>query len=536
MTQIGIGDDGFLRIVPDPGQRLIEVKEAMGATWDEEYGAWKAPALRFNLLQAMEMAPDATVTPAARRLTIGYGFKQGKLHFWHPSIPKLYPYQRTAVGYLVDNPHGSLMCLSPGLGKTAVAIVAAQELRAGRVLIVAPASLLLTWQREVLKWGVHSNVSVAHGSPPAERGWVVTTYEMVVRHFDWFSGAMWDLLILDESVLVKNRTTQRFKAMDALRKRVGKVWMLSGSPTTRYADDLWTQMHLAYPAAFRSYWRFAERYCVFADNIWSKTGREIVGTRAALDPAVELADLMLVMNQEDVLPELPEYLFEVVDLELLKKQKESYRTMLTAFLMDLQDGTTLEASTKLSQLVRLQQITSGLGNFAEVGVKDASWVASAKNNAVIELLVNGTYQTPAIVWTQFKGNAGALTASLRAHEINAKWISGDSSTATRDAMFEEYKAGLYDVLVLSLGVGKFGHTLTNTRTVFYLDKTWNADDYFQSLRRVRRIGLTHRPVIVSLHCSGTVDDMVELNLAGKMPSIAKVTNSQLRELLRGLGV
>ena len=66
-------------------------------------------------------------------------------------------------------------------------------------------------------------------------------------------------------------------------------------------------------------------------------------------------------------------------------------------------------------------------------------------------------------------------------------------------------------------------------------KTWNADDYHQSLRRVRRIGLTHRPVVVTLRAPRTVDQLVEMNLSGKVESIARVTNANLKELIAGLG-
>jgi hypothetical protein len=73
------------------------------------------------------------------------------------------------------------------------------------------------------------------------------------------------------------------------------------------------------------------------------------------------------------------------------------------------------------------------------------------------------------------------------------------------------------------------------RTIIYVDKTWNADDYFQSLHRVRRIGLEHRPVVVTLRAPGTVDELVEENLEGKLGGISRITRSSLRELLLGLG-
>jgi hypothetical protein len=104
-----------------------------------------------------------------------------------------------------------------------------------------------------------------------------------------------------------------------------------------------------------------------------------------------------------------------------------------------------------------------------------------------------------------------------------------------DTIIEEYKAGKVDVLILGIQVGKYGHTLTNTKTVIAYDKTWDSDAWFQMLHRVRRHGLKHRPRFLTLRCRGTIDDYVELNLAGKLPAMADLTGAQLARILRSLG-
>src|SRR5437899_335082 len=525
-----VGNDGALRLAPPLGHTYREVKQQIGASWDDQADAWKFPALRSNVVQAIEaFGDDLDLSEQVKEMGDGYGFKPAIVA--HRRFTDLYPYQQRAAEYLVGNPHGTLLNMSPGLGKTAVSIVAAQASLLFPCLIVAPASLLYTWQREIKAWS-GEDALIAHGTnPQIGGGFTITSYDTVVRHPDWFDVVKWRLLVIDESVLIKNRTTKRYKALDALRQKVPKVWMLSGSPTTRYADDLWTQMHLAWPVAFSSYWRFAERFCVFEANIWSKTGKEIVGTRESRDLTWELGDVMLTVNQEDpdVLPDLPEYLYQTVDVELTPRQKQAYREMLKDFLTEL-GGKEVTADNKLAQLIRLQQITSGLANFSGL------LTDSAKADALIELIESQAFKFPAIVWTHWHGGAEDLTHRLRARQINADWVSGSSLTRTRDRQFEAYRIGATDVLVRSLGVGKFGHTLTNTRTVVYLDKTRAADDYIQSLRRVRRIGLTWRPLLLTLRAPGTVDDLLEDNLSGKMPSLAKISNAQLKELLKGLGL
>lgn len=492
---------------------LFESKE-MGARWDEKRQVYVLPASRLNARMVADAYPDASDVIA--RLD----------RSWTPlddPSGRLFAYQRDVAGRLVATPRGQLVVLSPGLGKTAVSVVAADRVvpPEEKVLVVAPASLLETWRREIAKWQeVPGSVYVVRGAPEwelaSEARWIVASWDKVARDPDLF-GSGWPLVILDESVMVKNHKSKRFKGIKKLRKGVDRVWLLSGNPTTRHADDLWAQLHLIWPKAYPSYWRFTERFCVTEETPWART---VVGTRARRSAMEENDDLVIVVNQEDVL-ELPEYLFEVVEVALGAKQRKAYDSMADDFIAELGDGTEVVAQNEVARLLKLQQIAS-------------YWDGeSAKHDAILELLP--TFEGPHLIWTHWREGAEALWLRLKKEGYNAAWVSGSDAPKVRDAKLETFKRGGLDALVLSIAVGKFGHTFTNAKTVHYLDKTWNADDYFQSLRRVRRIGLKHRPVVVTYRAPGTVDQAVELNLEGKLRPISKMTKSDLAELLRGIG-
>lgn len=553
-ARLYVAGDGYLRLIPASGRTYPELKEQLGATWDDQPGGWKFPRLRTNVLQVIEALGQDAVDMDEETMAIGDGPGFPLVEVEHPRMPDLLPFQREAVTYLVSNPHGSLLNVSPGLGKTVISIVAAEAFSVSPtadVLVVAPASLLPNWWREIEKWAPGWGIEIADKDGGFYTGhqFTIASYDTVAQNTEAFTKRHWDLLILDETVLVKNRSSQRYLAIaggtkestrkgkkvtlrwKGLIRSADKVWALSGSPVTRYADDLWTQLHLLYPKGFNSFWRFADRFCVFTDNIWSKTGKEIAGTRESRDLTWELGDVMLTITQEDVLPDLPEYIIEpTIEVELLPAQKKAFRSMLQDFIIELDSGREMDAENKLSQLIRLQQVVAGMANIPDAGV------ASAKADALLELIEARAYAFPMLVWTHWKGSSRDLTHRLTSQSVNAAWVSGEDTPKARDHKIEAYKAGDTDVLVLSLGVGKFGHTLINSRTVVRYDKTWAADDFIQSMRRARRIGLTHRPVLVTLNAPGTSDDLLEANLAGKMPSIAKVTNSQLKELLEGLGL
>jgi SWI/SNF-related matrix-associated actin-dependent regulator 1 of chromatin subfamily A len=468
-------------------------------------GRWRLAASLMNARAVDQLFPGAGAATVVRARP------------WEAvGRPDLFPYQREAAGRLKADPRGQLLVLSPGLGKTAVTIAAADALEVVTdgpdaegllVTVVCPAPLVKTWEREIERWSVNPTVT-----------WRVTTWDKFKRFGKGDAPSLGgDVLVLDESVLAKSRRSQRYEAVEKARRYYSRVWLLSGSPTTRHADDLWTQLHTIWPAAFPSYWRFAKRYCVVEETVW---GDKVTGDKPGTDPMRDNADLVHVVNQEDVL-ELPEYLFEAVDVDLLPKQRRAYDSMLRDFVAELDGGDQVLAENEVAKLVRLQQIVS-------------YWDGkSAKHDALLELIEG--YEPPYLIWCHWKEGQAALTERLMAAGVETYHVDGSVTGDLRDYKLESFKRGHADALVLSLGVGKFGHTFTNTKTVIYIDKTWSADDYFQSLRRVRRIGLKHRPVVASFRAPGTTDDLVEDNLEGKLGSMASLTRSKLRELLLGLG-
>jgi SNF2 family DNA or RNA helicase len=486
-----------------------ELKE-LGARWSAKQNAWTLPATRANAKAlnalALEDVPVSVGLPTPGE---------------EPDDERLYGYQRAAAARLAGADHGQILVAKPGLGKTAMAITAADvAVPDDQVVVVAPASLLRTWEREIRVWSKDPRVYVMQGTVDYDQAtaarWIICSWDKVPREAKtWGKG--WPLFILDESVLAKSRGSQRFKALTKLRNGITRVWLLSGSPTTRHADDLWAQLHLVWPRAFGSYWRFAERYCIVEETPW---GRKVSGTRRGRDAAADNDDLVIVINEEDAGLELPEYLFEpALEVALSGAQLKAYRDMAKTFIAELKDGTEVVAANEMGRLMKLQQIAS-------------CWDGeSAKAQALVDVI--DAYEPPYLIWTHWRESGQHVADLLSDKGLSVAHVDG--GTKDRDAEIEAYKAGERDALVLSLGVGKFGHTLVNTKTVFYLDKSWNADDYFQSLHRVKRIGLKHRPVVVPVRATGTVDELVEDNLEGKLGSISRMTRGDLADLLKGLG-
>jgi SNF2 family DNA or RNA helicase len=177
----------------------------------------------------------------------------------------------------------------------------------------------------------------------------------------------------------------------------------------------------------------------------------------------------------------------------------------------------------LAQLTRLIQLASNplILRGADVGAK---W------DAVEELLEFETL--PAIVWTSYIITAECMEQRLR-KKYRVACLTGQTNETMRQIAVDKLQNGELDVLIAHPGVGKFGLTLTAARTAIYLERSYNGDDYFQSLHRIRRIGTKFSPHVLHLISCGpkgqtTVDHVIDRVLRFRKDSAIKLTSGLLR--------
>lgn len=577
-----------------------EVKLKLGGRWNKDAKAWRVAPTSLNVLKLVEWygdgildgAPDEVIDLA--RESWGFRrFTEDELATAqaHPSWDRLYDVQREGAEYLYANPHGAgLVGLSWGLGKAAVSIVAADLLDARRVLVLAPLTLAPAWVDEFRTWARDASRPVKRATAadraPGDDGVTIANHEVIqelvlrdedgnVIQPDWVTNAKrvkawiaegptkrdpksgktvpqrerivrvrrdyadvaWDLIIVDESVMLKNRKAVKADVLMQLRKRSDPfVFLLSASPTTKYRDDLFKQLQVLYPRAFTSYWRFADMACVVDREGW---GWSIEGDRPDFDPQHYLRDLMWIKSEDDAGIALPEYLELAIELGLDpgSRQNKALDQMLNEWIVEL-DGAdpheTVVASNWLARSTRLQQITSNLGALPKPSGGFFKR-ESIKEDLLIDLLERGDLKPPLLVWSWYVETTHSIRDRLMsATDLETGSVIGSDTTKHKDATIAAYKAGELDALVLQMGVGKFGHTLTSTRGIYYHDRTFDSDAYVQSRRRVRRIGLKHRPMLIVPKIKSSADELIDANLEGKVRSIAQLTNASLADLLRSI--
>jgi len=202
-----------------------------------------------------------------------------------------YPFQEEAIGRLLEpGRRGLLLADEMGLGKT-VSVISAidREPAIGRVLVIAPKSVLPAWRCELSRWLTRplsvGLASAAAGMPDELPDVLLLNYEMVHKHRAQLDALEWDVLVCDEAHFLKNPDAQRTQALlgrttskadcpGALR--ASRVWFLTGSPVLNNPIELFPLLRTLDPRgqtlpALSSFAAFRDRYCGRQDTPWGVT-------------------------------------------------------------------------------------------------------------------------------------------------------------------------------------------------------------------------------------------------------------------------
>lgn len=130
-----------------------------------------------------------------------------------------------------------------------------------------------------------------------------------------------------------------------------------------------------------------------------------------------------------------------------------------------------------------------------------------------------------VIWTNYLGNIRELVERYK--EYGARPFSGEVSTSDRAATIEEFQSTNKDsprILVAIPAAGGVGITLTAAQTAVYIDRTWNAEHWLQSIDRIHRIGQRGAVRIIVLNAS-KVDELIGFNLRRKELQMEKLLSA-----------
>ncbi|MEZ5194464.1 MAG: DEAD/DEAH box helicase [Nocardioides sp.] len=163
------------------------------------------------------------------------------------------PHQSRVLASVADGHRTFLLADSPGLGKTAQALLAASEAHAYPLLCVVPNVVKTNWAREAQLWTPQRSVTVIHGDGDTVDGFadiMVVNYEVLDRHVDWIGNHGFRGMVVDEAHYIKNKKSQRsqhvLEISERVRRRTARplLMALTGTPLINDIED------------FRTIWQF----------------------------------------------------------------------------------------------------------------------------------------------------------------------------------------------------------------------------------------------------------------------------------------
>jgi len=419
-------------------------------------------------------------------------------------------YQMEAVKWLVSRPHAGLF-LDMGLGKTVIALTAIDILRKKgllkKTLVIAPLRVCYTgWPGEVWKWDDFDHLSVVnwHKHPGAEPGDItVINPEGVKKMIAAGKLRLFDHLIIDESSMWKAHDSQRFRSLKNELHRIGRRWILTGTPAPNSLMDLWAQMFIVdlgkslggYITHFRNAFCRPSAYNKFQYELLPGAAEEIYD---------RVKPLVLRMAAKDYL-DMPKLVYNAVVVELPPAVRVLYDRFERDFFAVIKEHP-IESPTAAVLGMRLRQLANG-GIYNQDG--DPLHVHDAKVGALKELAE--VIDKPLLVFYEFKHDVARIRAALGAHIPN---LSGDKNP---EQLIADFAAGKIKMLLAHSQSGGYGLNLQdNCADVVWFGLPWSRGNYDQANARVWRQGQqSERVTIHHIVAKDTMDQRVESVLRHK---------------------
>lgn len=470
-----------------------------------------------------ELIPN---TPTARkRYNVQVTTPQFKNDFDFDILKQLRDYQKEDAMFLAQRKNAG--CFNEQrTGKTPTSLLSLKLKGCKKVLIVCPASMIPVWKAEFEQW--YKAPCIALLGTKIKRTklleqWtdglvigyeclrIVDHYDKETKEYTHSTGDLKDILahkdidavILDEAHRIRNYKSKTANAAFKLKNIPNKL-ALTGTPTLKKQEELFSILHFLYPNLFTSYWRFIDYYFYKEyRDIWN--GRraiqttEITGLREA-EELQEFLDLISTQRKrKDVMDWLPVKDKQTIYLEptigqmrYIKELKELYET---------ENVTTVGV---LDTLLRERQIclTPGLLSLADATSPKLDW---------IQQYVKDYPEKQIIIFSKFTKWLEDLHKYLEGSAIYV----GATPAKQRTKLKEDFQTGKLKILLIQIDAGKEGLTLDNADTIIFTDKfppigdIQQAEDRFIATAKDR---VKEGQVIYSLVMKDTYEMNIEYSL------------------------
>jgi SWI/SNF-related matrix-associated actin-dependent regulator 1 of chromatin subfamily A len=426
----------------------------------------------------------------------------------------LYPYQSIGVNFINSGKYvliGDVM----GLGKTiqAIAVMEHRELS----VVVCPAMLRYTWQREIKKFtGLSSAIvkGAKHDFTKVPKVLIVSYEGLKHIPFDLKP----DMVVFDECHYIKNPKAIRSKKCHEFIWEVRPDYCvgLSGTPIKNNIGEFYSILKmLSYcptnsngvPLAEKSHYAFCLKFSVPVTRTISVRKKDSESKRR-----MEITEFKGLRNKEL--------------LKTYLKGKYIRRTSKGVLNLPPLTGKLVNLSEKDS--VTSKKLLEAWNEWLETG-KMGTHIMQIKVAAAMEktpqtskYLINMVEQgEQVVIFSDHVAPVEAIAKTMLSSDITCGVITGSVSQKIRDRTIEKFQNGKLQVLCCTIKAASVGLTLTAARNLVFNDLSWVPADLEQARKRIHRIGQEH-PCVVHYMSQGSLDSDIQEKIIEKSKLMREV--------------
>ena len=435
----------------------------------------------------------------------------------HIKIPEgleLMPFQWEGVGWILDKfskgQKSILLGDQMGVGKTIQAIATLNSMKWTNTLVIVPASLKYNWKREMEKWLVEKKTigMVMDGKTMPSGDIIICNYDILAKH-PAILGRHWDVMILDECHMIKNRTAKRSRATLAIKSEY--LLALTGTPILNRPSELFNIAHRCAPKVFPDWWHYAKRYCDLQDT---RFGLDFSGASNLDELQAKLKNtIMLRRLKRDVLKDLPEKRRQIIELPPTKEMRVFIDRENREWKLHEETLAKLAARRDMAAVSEneeeYQAAAATLKKCYKVAFESIARVRKETALAKLPLVVAHTKDVlestkKVVVFAHHKEVVANLMKELATfHPVQ---LVGDDDIGDRQAAVDKFQNDPNcRVFVGSIRAAGVGITLTAASTVLFAETDWTPALVCQAEDRCHRHGQMDSVLIQHLALESSLD-------------------------------
>lgn len=410
-------------------------------------------------------------------------------------------FQKTAIEYAALHKH--IFIADPvGVGKTIEALATLQYLKSYPVLVIAPAIALSQWTKEIDKWIGNISYSILHPSVKAynlSAGIIITTYDIAKKYLIELQSIKFKALILDESHLIKDKKTQRFKSIFQLAKDKDIMLLLSATPLANKPIDLIAQLEVLgmFDKLFKSWHYFVERYC---NAKKTRFGYDVSGSSHIEElKNILRANCMIVRDKKEIMPELPDKTRQTIAMTLSDKYRKLYNDTLDDISNWYHEK---ERRLLIENILNLTPEQKAKVEQKVMAAKDKG--RSLQSEALVRLnalrSISGIGKTESVKeWIDiYLENKEKLVVFIDHRDVMARLLQYYPSSAFIDGTLSPANRGLQIqrfwndkdcyLMIASIRASGIAIDLQNASNALFVEMWWTATAHIQAEGRLERHG------------------------------------------------